>query len=76
MKHLELIYHNSEAKLTTMRLTYAQENLSEATTRAAMEKIAELKMFDKDGVNPYAEPVAARYVETTSAPIFDNRLTK
>ena len=73
MKHLELIYRNSDSKLTTLRLTYAQENLTEATTKKAMQEIATLKMFDNNGVNPYVEPVAARYVETNTDPIFDTR---
>ncbi|KRM94515.1 hypothetical protein FC56_GL001472 [Lentilactobacillus senioris DSM 24302 = JCM 17472] len=73
MKHLELIYRNSDSKLTTLRLTYAQENLTEAATKKAMQDIAALKMFDNNGVNPYVEPVAARYVETNTDPIFDTR---
>ncbi|MGF7436898.1 DUF2922 domain-containing protein [Lentilactobacillus senioris] len=73
MKHLELIYRNSDSKLTTLRLTYAQENLTEATTKKAMHDIAALKMFDNNGVNPYVEPVSARYVETNTDPIFDTR---
>lgn len=73
MKHLELIYRNSDSKLTTLRLTYAQENLSETVTKKAMENIAALNMFDNEGVNPYVEPVAARYVETNTDPIFDTR---
>ncbi|MCY9806341.1 DUF2922 domain-containing protein [Lentilactobacillus senioris] len=75
MKHLKLIYRNSDSKLNTLRLTYAQENLTEAVTKKAMQDIAALQMFDNDGVNPYVEPVAARYVETNTDSIFDTRST-
>nr|WP_243674602.1 hypothetical protein [Lentilactobacillus kisonensis] len=38
-----------------------------------MSQIAALNMFQKDGVNLYATPVAAQYRSTNIESLFDNR---
>ena len=41
------------------------ESLDEATVKAAMQAIADAKLFDKQGEELYAVPVSAKYVTTT-----------
>lgn len=73
MSKLELIFESSDKKVKTLQLAYARTDVSEQVARTQMDKIAALKMFDNDGINPYAKPLAARYTETTHASLFDNR---
>ncbi|GAY72038.1 DUF2922 domain-containing protein [Lentilactobacillus kosonis] len=74
MSKLELIFEASDKKIKTLQLNYAKDGLTASVAKAQMDKIAALKMFDKDGVNPYVKPVAARYSETLRNTIFDNRI--
>jgi len=74
MSKLELIFESSDHKIKTLQLNYAKDGLTDKVALAQMNKIAALKMFDKDGTNPYVKPVAARYSATMRNTIFDNRL--
>ncbi|ANZ57422.1 DUF2922 domain-containing protein [Fructilactobacillus lindneri] len=71
MKILELVFKSEQHKIRTMKLNYTNQNLQEAETKALMNRIVALEMFKKDGINLYATPVAARYAESKSYPIFD-----
>ena len=76
MKKLELIFKSSDDKTKTFTLNYAAGDLTAEKVTAQMDAIAALKLFDKNGVNPYATALAARYVETTASPLFDRREVK
>ncbi len=66
MKTLNLTFKGSLGKAHTMKLKYANDNLDEATVRAAMDQISKTKLFvNKDGEELYATPVSAKYVMTT-----------
>lgn len=70
MKKLKLTFLNSEGKKHTLTPTVAREDLDEETVRAAMEAIASLDLFAKDGVALFQEVYGAKYVETIETEIF------
>ncbi|WP_283680481.1 DUF2922 domain-containing protein [Lentilactobacillus sp. Marseille-Q4993] len=73
MKKLELVFKASDNKVKILSLNYASEDLSGQAVKEQMDIIAGLKMFDRNGVNPYAQPLAARYSQNFVEPLFDNR---
>ncbi len=73
MKKLEMVFKSSDDKTKTFTLGYASQNLSEEVVTQQMKAIADLKLFDRNGVNPYATPLAAKYVDTVTQEIFDTR---
>lgn len=70
MRNLELVFKSDENKVKTIKLSYASSTLGEAVVKNAMDRIAKLEMFQKDGVNLYNTPVCARYVEIKKYPIY------
>ncbi|KRL20331.1 DUF2922 domain-containing protein [Lentilactobacillus kisonensis] len=73
MKKLELVFKSSDDKLKTMTINYANDTLEGTDVQKQMSQIAALNMFQKDGVNLYATPVAAQYRSTNIESLFDNR---
>ncbi|KRK87998.1 DUF2922 domain-containing protein [Lentilactobacillus sunkii] len=73
MRKLELVFKSSDEKLKTLSINYANGDLSAETVTKAMEDISKLKMFDRDGVDPYATPIAAQYRKTEINKLFDTR---
>ncbi len=65
MKVLDLVFKSNLNKIHTLKLNYVNESLDEATVKAAMQAIADAKLFDKQGEELYAVPVSAKYVTTT-----------
>ncbi|EKK20831.1 hypothetical protein B808_991 [Fructilactobacillus florum 8D] len=72
MKVLELVFKSEQHKLRTLKLNYANQDLQSTETKALMQRIAALEMFQKDGVQLYVTPVAARYSDNQVSPIFDD----
>lgn len=73
MRKLELVFKSSDEKLKTLSISYANGELNEDTVSKAMADISNLKMFDRDGVDPYATPIAAQYRKTDITKLFDTR---
>lgn len=73
MRKLELVFKSSDDKVKTMTINYASDSLDNVKVQEQMQQIAALNMFQKDGINLYATPVAAQYRSTTIDPLFDNR---
>lgn len=70
MKTLNLTFKGSLGKAHTLRLAYANDNLDPQTVKKAMDKLAELDMFVNNDDHIYATPVSAKYVETTTTPVY------
>lgn len=70
MKSLNLTFKSNLGKTHVMKLNYAKTELDEATVKAAMNNLANMHIFNKDGEDIYAQPVSAKYSETVSTPIF------
>ena len=73
MRTLELIFKSSDDKTKTLSINYASGDLTAEEVQSKMEAIAGMKMFAKDGANPYEKPLAARYKTTQVEPVFDSR---
>lgn len=71
MKTLDMSFKTSTHKIHHLKLRYASDGLTKEVVAKAMADLAATKLFDKDGVNLLAEPVAAKYVETVETPIID-----
>lgn len=74
MKKLELVFKSEDQKVKTLRLNYVSGKLDNETLQSAMNRIGALKMFKVNGMNQYQVPVAARYIDTNTDTIFDNRV--
>lgn len=72
MKTLNLTFKGSLGKKHLLKLSYAKEDLSEATVRQAMQEIANTHMFNSKDEDIYAEPLCAKYVDTVATPIFND----
>ncbi|XEO93580.1 DUF2922 domain-containing protein [Latilactobacillus sakei] len=73
MKELNLEFKTSVNKNKTLRLRQVNESLTPEVVKAAMIKIADANLFEKDDVQLYKIPVAAKYVERIETPIFSNK---
>lgn len=69
MKTLDLSFKTSLNKVHHVKLHYANDNLSKEVVSKAMAELVATKLFTKDGENLVAEPLAAKYIETTETPI-------
>ncbi|MFC6206631.1 MULTISPECIES: DUF2922 family protein [Levilactobacillus] len=70
MKTLELNFKGSDLRIKHLRLKYVNTELTTADVEAIMAQIATAKLFAKDDVNLYAEPLTADVVETTKQTIY------
>ncbi|MFD1472229.1 DUF2922 domain-containing protein [Companilactobacillus mishanensis] len=70
MKKLQMRFKTAEGKKRDLVLNYINEDLEEAVTHSAMEKIVSSKIFEKDTVQLFSETLGAKYVERTEKAIF------
>ncbi|KIS03505.1 DUF2922 domain-containing protein [Paucilactobacillus wasatchensis] len=70
MKSLNLLFKGNLGKTHTLKLAYANDNLDAKTVKATMDKLAELDLFVSNGEKIYAQPVSAKYIETTVTPVY------
>lgn len=70
MKSLNLTFKGSLGKSHTLKLAYANDNLDPATIKKAMQQLSDLDLFVANDEKIYAQPVSAKYVETTVTPVF------
>lgn len=76
MKSLNLTFKSSLGKTHVLKLNYADQSLQESVVRGAMENIANLHIFVKGDEELYVTPVSAKYLSTTSEPIFTTKKEK
>lgn len=72
MKSLNLTFKSNVNKKHLLKLSYADQNLTEETVRQAMNQIAEAGIFTKGDEVLYATPVSAKYVDTVSTVLFND----
>ncbi|PEG86231.1 MULTISPECIES: DUF2922 domain-containing protein [unclassified Lactobacillus] len=71
-KTLKLTFLNGEKKKNSITLADAVDNLTEEQVRQAMNTIASVNVFEKDGVAYYETSQSASYVERTVSDIFND----
>lgn len=62
----------AKRRRTVLRWGDALDNLTEEQVRQAMNTIASVNVFEKDGVVYYETPQSASYVERTVSDIFND----
>jgi hypothetical protein len=72
MKSLNLTFKGNTGKKHLLKLSYANDNLDPKTVRQAMDLIVKSNLFAKDDEQLYVTPVAAKYVDTVSTPLFND----
>ena len=73
IKELYLGFKGGDGKLKRLVISHPEDNLDEATTRAAMQKIADAHLFEKQGVEIYKENQFAKEVTRKTDTIYDDR---
>ncbi|AMV60617.1 hypothetical protein ADU72_1258 [Pediococcus damnosus] len=76
MKQLDMEFVSSLGKVRHIKLKYVSEDLEPAAVKTAMTQLAGLKVFVKDDEELYAQPQAAKYIETINTPLFDDKAVK
>lgn len=76
VKELHLGFKGSDGKTKRIVITHPEENLDEAATRAAMKKIADANLFEKQGVQLYNGSESAAYLTRTKTPVFNDKKAK
>lgn len=71
-KTLQLVFLNGIGKKTNLSLRDADENLTSAEVKDAMNTIVEAAAFQKEGVDLYKVPHSASYTERIVTSLFDN----
>ena len=71
-KTMKLTFLNGEKKKISITLGDAVDNLTADQVRGAMNTIAEVDAFEKDGVAYYHPPQSAAYIERTVTDIFND----
>lgn len=71
-KRLELLFKTGDDKNTTLAISDPAPSLTEETIKGAMESIASLHLFEKDGIKRYNDVRGARYVTREVEEIFTN----
>ncbi len=72
MKKLRMTFLNGEGKKHSLDPIIAATNLEAPTVRTAMEGLRDLALFEKDGIQLYAEVQSAKYIETIETPLFED----
>lgn len=69
-KQLQMIFLNEDGKQRILKPKTARDNVTAEVVRTAMDKIAELNLFEKDDASIYKEVKSARFVETIVTDLF------
>lgn len=69
-KQLQMIFLNEDGKQRILKPKTARDNVTAEVVRTAMDKIAELDLFEKDDASIYKEVKSARFVETIVTDLF------
>ena len=70
---LQLGFKGSDGKSKRLVIAHPEDNLDEATTRAAMKKIADAHLFEKQGIDMFNEQESAKYIQRKETPIFNDK---
>ena len=73
VKELYLGFTGSDGKTKRLVIAHPEDNLDEATTRAAMKKIADANRFEKQGVQLYTNGESANYMTRIKNVIFNDK---
>ena len=73
VKELYLGFTGSDGKTKRLVIAHPEDNLDEATTRAAMKKIADANLFEKQGVQLYTNGESANYMTRIKNVIFNDK---
>ena len=76
VKELYLGFTGSDGKTKRLVIAHPEDNLDEATTRAAMKKIAGPNLFEKQGVQLYTNGESANYMTRIKNVIFNDKKKK
>ncbi|WP_256864637.1 DUF2922 domain-containing protein [Marinilactibacillus piezotolerans] len=68
---LELRFKTGEGKSKTIGINQPVLDIDQETVEAAMQKIIDQNLFEKEGVNLFASVRGARYVTRTVADVFE-----
>lgn len=71
-KRLELLFKTGDDKNTTLTISDPAPSLTEDIIKGAMESIASLHLFEKDGIMRYSSVKGARYVTREVEEVFTN----
>ena len=69
-KVLKLTFENSKGRKNSLTIQKPKNGLDEATVKAAMQKIADADVFEKEEISLYHKVVGAKYYTTDSEEIF------
>ena len=76
VKELYLGFAGSDGKTKRLVIAHPEDNLDEATTRAAMKKIEDANLFEKQGVQLYTNGESANYMTRIKNVIFNDKKKK
>ena len=76
VKELYLGFTGSDGKTKRLVIAHPEDNLDEATTRAAMKKIADANLFEKQGIQLYTNGESASYMTRIKNEIFNDKKKK
>lgn len=75
MKQLQLNFKTGEGKNKKLMINYFKDDLNPDAVKSAMQEISQAKVFVKDSVELYHEPVGAKYITRTEETIFEEVAT-
>lgn len=70
MKTLKMTFRSGSHSTRSIQLKYVAEELTPDTVKKAMQDIIALQLFASKGVQLYADPVKAEYVDTNEKTLF------
>jgi len=73
VKELYLGFAGSDGKTKRLVIAHPEDNLDATTTRAAMKKIADANLFEKQGIDMFNEQESAKYIQRKETPIFNDK---
>lgn len=69
-KRLELNFQDEANRNRRLTINRPEDGLTEELIKPAMEKLSGSTIFNENGLNPYANIVGARYVQTNVTEVF------
>lgn len=70
MKKLSVSFLNSDGKTHSWSMKEPNQNLDGEVVKEKMEALTDLELFEKDGVQHFAEVKSAKYVEVIETALF------
>ena len=72
-KELQLTFEGSDGKTKRLVIAHPEDNLDEATTRAAVKKITDAHLFEDQGVNVYDKGQSVNYMTRKREEIWNDK---